>query len=102
MKKIQPSLSVSVLISQLISAYFAYYLLLTENRAHCSIAKVIEYAHRLPVTKHLLLLGLLPIYIATIIFGLSIIFATAGHWLEKQISRAMRQKKAKIQLKGQI
>jgi hypothetical protein len=49
--------------------YFVYYLLLTKNFFHCSIADIIFYARTLGITKHIFILAILPIYIAMVIFG---------------------------------
>lgn len=50
-------------------AYSIYGFLIRENVLHCSISEIIHQAHHLTITQHLLILGLLPIYIATIVFS---------------------------------
>jgi hypothetical protein len=59
----------SVIIATLVSCYMAYYLLLRDNYLHSSISSIITYSHHLAIREHLLILSLLPIYIAFMIFG---------------------------------
>ena len=64
--------------------YFAYYLLLCDNCFHSSISSIIEFANHLNLKQHLLVLGLLPIYISAMIFGaisLGIFFASRLEYL---------------------
>jgi len=68
---------ISIVVALLTMSYIAYYLLLRENSFHSSISCIINYAHNLDIRQHLLILGLLPIYIAFMIFG----SATAGLFL---------------------
>jgi hypothetical protein len=68
---------ISIVIALLSMTYISYYLLLSDNYLHSSITCIINYAHNLAITKHLLILGFLPIYIAIMIFGA----ATAGLYL---------------------
>jgi hypothetical protein len=96
MKNVLSAISPGTFISQLMTGYIAYYLLMTDNCLHCSIATLIEYGHSLPVNKHLILLGLLPIYIAFVIFGSALLSAALGKWLENIIMRPFRQRKSKI------
>lgn len=96
MKNIFESLTPSALITQLMTGYIAYYLLISNNWLHCSIATIIQYAHTLPVNQHLLLLGFLPIYIAFVIFGSALLISSLGKWLEELLMRPFRQRKSKI------
>ena len=96
MKNLFESLTPSTLISQVMTGYIAYYLLISNNWLHCSIATIIQYAHTLPVNRHLILLGLLPIYIAFVIFGSALLIASLGKWLEGLVMRPFRQRKSKI------
>ena len=61
--------SMSVTILLIMIATLAYAFLIRDNIFHCSISAIIHQAHHLTMMQHLLILGLLPIYIATIIFG---------------------------------
>lgn len=63
------SLTIRSLLAMLIAASIAYYFLMMDNFLHTSISSIINHARHLAVKKHLIVLGLLPIYIATIIFG---------------------------------
>jgi hypothetical protein len=96
MKKTFPAILPGTFISQIITGSIAYYLLVSENRLRCSITNIIHYAHSLGVNQHLLLLGLLPIYIAFVIFGSALLGAAIGRWLNEQVYGPLRQKKSKI------
>ena len=102
MKKLFPPLSPGILISQFITGYLTYYLLISQRSTRCSIDTIIQYAHTLPVNQHLMLLGVLPVYIATVIFGMAMVGALAGRWLELQLIRTFRQRKSKISYKSEI
>jgi hypothetical protein len=102
MKKWLPKLSTGTLIAQLITGYAAYYLLLTDNRFHCSIAYIIHYAHTLALRQHLTLLGLLPIYIAIVIFGAAMLGVAFSHHLDSYIKRILKQKRSKAPFTSQI
>lgn len=82
-------------ITQLIVGYFAYYLLLTENSFGGSISHIIHYAHALPLKQHLLAMGILPIYIAVIIFGAATVGLLLGKWLEEFLIPCVKEKSAK-------
>lgn len=96
MKNLFAAFTPGAMISQLMTGYIAYYLLISNNWLHCSITTFIEYAHSLPVNQHLLLLGLLPIYIAFVIFGSALMSAAIGKWLKQVVMRPFRQRKSKI------
>lgn len=68
MKKIV-SLNLATIFTLIGLSYVAYYFLLQDNFLHISISSIIDYSHNLEAKKHLLVLGLLPVYIATMIFG---------------------------------
>lgn len=57
----------------LASVYFFAYYILTARNLHTSIHAIINYSHELDVKGHLIVLGILPIYIAMIIFGAGMI-----------------------------
>lgn len=77
MQKISANLRFMLAVAT--AAYIAYYFLLNDNFLHSSISSIIAHARPLAVKKHLIVLGLLPIYIATIIFGSAtiVIYLTA-------------------------
>lgn len=65
----------------------AYYLLLHENIMHSAISCIITYSHSLPMKKHLVVLGLLPIYIALMIFGAGMLGIYLGNKVESLLKR---------------
>jgi hypothetical protein len=68
MKKTLSCLIKTVILVGIVS-YLGYYLLLQDNFLHLSIASIIDYSQHLALKKHLLVLAILPIYIAAVIFG---------------------------------
>ena len=95
MKKLFPKLTGGMLVSQIFTGCLAYYLLVGDNYAHCSISSITHYAHTLAIRQHLLLMGLLPIYIAFVIFGAALLGAALGKWLDDMLSPMFGQKDAK-------
>lgn len=67
MKKIH--LTLPLTLGSILAAFPAYYLLLCENILHISISSIMSYAHHLHLRHHVLVMGLLPIYIGLVIFG---------------------------------
>jgi len=51
----------------------AYCLLLKTNHLHTSIADIIGSSHHLALNRHILVLCMLPIYIAIVIFGMAVL-----------------------------
>jgi len=82
-------------LTQLLVGYLAYYLLLIENGVGISITHIIHYAHTLPIKQHVLIMGLLPIYIAIVIFGAATLGLLAGRWLEDFLIPSIKEKSAK-------
>lgn len=76
-------------------AYGVYYLLLHDNCLNTSISSIITYSHGLAVRKHLLVLGLLPIYIAAMIFGAGILGIYLGTALQQLLVRTTKQHNGK-------
>lgn len=93
MKNVFKKISTSALLSQILAATVVYYLLLSDNCIHCSISYLVRYSHTLTVKKHLLLLGMLPIYIGLIVFGTSLIFASLNTKLQRLLSSNHKGKK---------
>tara|TARA_R110000868_G_scaffold267052_3_gene526323 strand:+ start:586 stop:894 length:309 start_codon:yes stop_codon:yes gene_type:complete len=102
MKKMLPKISPGTLISQIMTGCLAYYLLMTDNCFHCSISYLIHYAHTLALKQHLTLLGLIPIYIAAVIFGAAMLGATIGRWIDDSLARTSKQKSTKDSFTSQI
>ena len=81
----------SIIIALITTCYFAYYLLLRDNYLHSSISSIINYAHHLAIREHLLILGLLPIYIALMIFGSATVGLYLGASVQALLSRSIRK-----------
>ena len=64
---------------------FAYYLLLNDSLVYISLTDIIDRSNELSLAKHLFVLGLVPIYIAIVIFGA----ATIGFYLGAIIQRVV-------------
>ena len=56
-------------IAIIVACAIIYYFLIIDNIFHLSISSIISYTQDLAITQHLLIMGLLPIYIATTVFG---------------------------------
>ncbi len=91
-----------MLISQIFTGTLAYYLLVSDNRAHCSISHIIHYAHTLALKQHLLLMGLLPVYIAIVIFGAALLGSTIARWLDQTIIPIFKQKGPKATFEAKL
>jgi len=72
MKKILFS-SINIITILLIVLYLGDYVLLNDNFLHLSISSIIKYSQHCANKTHLLILVLLPIYVAAIVFGIAII-----------------------------
>lgn len=77
MKK-EITINIATLITFVVLSVFAYYLLLLDNFLHLSIASIIDQSHGLEVKKHVLVLGLLPFYIAAVVFGTAMLSTYLG------------------------
>jgi hypothetical protein len=74
--------TISNLTALFVVSYAAYYLLLADNFLHISIASIMSSSHHVATKQHLFILGLLPIYIATTIFGAAILCIYLGARIE--------------------
>ena len=79
------SFNLGTLIALSGAFYVAYYLLLDDSLLYISLTAIINSSHELSMHKHLLVLGLIPIYIAIVIFGA----ATIGVYLGGIIQRVI-------------
>lgn len=86
-------LKMSSLTSLVIACYLAYYLLLSDNALHTSISCIMQYARSLALQKHLIVLGLLPIYIASMIFGAAMIGLYLGNSVPSLLTRAAKARR---------
>lgn len=85
MKKWKLNLGAMITLSAM--TYAVYYLLIYDNFLNISISSIIAYSHQLTIRAHLLVLGLLPIYIAAMIFGAGILGFYLGGALQQLFVR---------------
>lgn len=91
-KKIKISLANVIALCAM--SLMAYYILICDNVLNTSVSAIITWSHQLSVNKHLIVLALIPIYIAIIIFGaalLSIYLGSALQGLLKTVGRRTPQ-----------
>jgi hypothetical protein len=69
----------------------AYYLLLQDNFLDMSISAIIAKSNHLELKKHLMVLGFLPVYIATIIFGTAMLGIYIGSALQQYLIRQSKR-----------
>lgn len=72
--------------------YIAYCLLLRDNNLHLSLTALIVRSHQLPMNQHLLILGLIPIYIGVVIFGAAMLGIYFGDILQYQVILPLKTK----------
>ncbi|MBV9576221.1 MAG: hypothetical protein JO149_06325 [Gammaproteobacteria bacterium] len=87
MKKLV-GLNIGAILALIIFFLVIYYFLLVND--FFSISSIISNAHHLAIKKHLLVLGLLPVYIAAMIFGSAVIATYLGSSIQNRISKAVR------------
>jgi hypothetical protein len=90
MKKII-TLNIFIVIALGAALYAAYVLLLHDTFLHASIAGIMAKSHNLEFTQHLVVLGLLPIYIAAVIFGLAILGIYLGGYIQQFLIRRLKK-----------
>jgi uncharacterized membrane protein YfcA len=86
------SISIGTIFAIITVSYLAYYLLLCKNFLHTSISEIISYSHSLAITKHLLILGLLPVYIAAMVFGTAMLGIYLSSLVQHLILRTAKSK----------
>lgn len=91
MKKIV-YLNWGTIIAVLAACCIVYYLLLQDNFLHTSISSIIARSHTLAIKKRIILHGLLPIYIAMMIFGAAMIGIYIGSSLQQLVTRAIKNR----------
>lgn len=67
--------------------YVAYHCLTRDHFLPISISSIIAHSHNLEIKKHLLVLGLLPFYIAAVIFGTALLSAYLGTIIQKRVKK---------------
>lgn len=65
----------------------AYYVLFSDSFMHISVGSIISQTHELSLKKHLIVLGLIPIYIALMIFGAAVLGMYIGNMLQSFLER---------------
>lgn len=83
-------LNLGIVIALLIACYVDYYYLLQDN--FFSISSIITHSHHLTGKKHLLVLGLLPIYIATMVFGAATVGLYFGKIFQNFLNASIKPK----------
>lgn len=78
-------LNIGIMITLIAVSYITYYFLLNDSFLHISIADIINDSHQLKSQKHLLVLGLLPIYIGSMVFGSAIFGIYLGSVMQRMI-----------------
>lgn len=84
-------LNVTTLIAMIVVFYIAYYFLVQDNFLHISISSIIAKSHQLKEADHVLVLGLLPIYIALMVFGAGVVGIFLGSILQQCLVRAINK-----------
>ena len=74
-------------ICVMIAIYVVYHLLLQDNLLHLSITSIIKLDKHLAKHGHFLIVGLLPIYIACMIFGAVTMAICTATFLEHSFKR---------------
>lgn len=72
--------------------YFIYYLLLKDDWLSLSIASMLSWTNHLTLHWHLLAIGMLPIYLAFIIFGTAIIGIYLGSAIQRWLMHIFHHK----------
>lgn len=77
------SLKIGALIGSAMIIVVTYYLLLKDTFLHTSISSILNRAQSFTLEGHLLVLGLLPFYIALMVFGAAFLVLYIGSSLLK-------------------
>ncbi len=80
-------ISISTFLAFLTTIYLTYNLLVCDNFLQCSLSSIISHSNHFPIKKHIVVFGLLPVYIATVIFGAGIFGVYLGSKIELLYSR---------------
>ena len=93
-------MNIGIILALALAVYVTYYLLLRDNFLHASISDIINHSHQLKSQKHLLVLGLLPIYIGTMVFGSAVLSIYLGSAIQRFIIN--RDRKTTMQYKTRM
>lgn len=77
------SLNIATFLTFIALSVGAYYFLTSDRFLPTSISSIIYHSHDLAITKHLIVLGLLPFYIAGVIFGAAILSLYLGAMIQR-------------------
>ena len=88
MKTITLSYFIHIFVVASVVTGTVYYLLVRDNFLHLSISSIIDYSGNLDIQAHLLILGLLPIYISMVIFGTTVL----GYYVSNKINAFLKVK----------
>lgn len=88
-KNLSPN--IGAIISSVMIFIIAYYILLNDTCFHTSIASIIALSENLKLKEHMLVLGLLPVYIATIVFGAAIFGLYLGSSIQVRFARILNR-----------
>lgn len=80
------------IICLVVAVYVIYYLLLRDNLLPFSISSVLSSINHWARNWHILVVGLMPVYIAFMLFGTSILGAYLGSALQRWISQFLHNK----------
>lgn len=83
--------NISTVIALIAAFSLVYYFLMLDNFLHISIASIIAKAHQLKETDHVLVLGLLPIYIALMVFGAGMVGIYLGSAIQQVLIRSLNK-----------
>lgn len=79
-----------IAVSLLFLLCSVYYLLIQDTVLHTSISSIIAYSHKLALQNHVLVLGLIPIYISFMVFGAALLGIYLGTQLQRLLSRKQK------------
>lgn len=85
-------LNISTVFSLIAAFSLVYYVLVSDNFLHISIASIISSSHYLGEADHILVLGLLPIYIALMIFGAGMAGVYLGSAIQQLLIRSLNKR----------
>jgi hypothetical protein len=89
------STHIGSLVALIVCSYVTYYLLLHDNFLHISISAILDSSRQLANKEHLIIVGLIPIYIGTMIFGTALLGVYIGSKVQYHMTKGRLKTKAK-------
>jgi hypothetical protein len=86
------SLNLGKVIATVTFFYFAYCILLQDNWLSVSVSTLIDRSTDLSLGQHLFVLGLIPVYIAIVIFGAASLGIYVGDFLQRLVIDPLKHK----------